>query len=173
MKMASPSFTGVLPVALRNRVCGTVTDSVWISSSQQCCIRAVIARREEFLACSTVQGLNRQSVAWRSDAKTGTKCDWTSDRSQSQLWVRTSARISEQQCYRETGSVWISSAPFCQRAFRSNSVVLRGSFLCRVEFGHAGAHGFKATVWDEIAPISRFFGSCRFVFARHHMNARW
>ena len=66
MEMASPSFTGVLPVALRNRVCGMATDSVWISSSQQCCIRAVVARREEFWACSTVQGLNRQSVAWRT-----------------------------------------------------------------------------------------------------------
>ena len=34
-------------------------------------------------------------------------------------------------------------------------------------------HGFKATVWDEIDPISRFFGSYRFVFARRHMDARW
>ena len=32
--------------------------------------------------------------------------------------------------------------------------------------------GFKATVLDEIAPISRFFGSCRFVFARHRVDAR-
>ena len=60
MKLASPSSTGVLPVVLRTRVCGMVTDSVWISNSLQCCIKVVIACREEFLACSAVQGLNRQ-----------------------------------------------------------------------------------------------------------------
>ena len=57
------------------------------------------------------------------------------------------ARISEQQC--------------CTK------VVI----ACREEFGLAGVHSpplsvLKATVLDEIAPISRFSGSCRFVFAR-------
>ena len=49
MKLGSPSFTGVLVVALRTRVCGMETDSVWISSSPHCCVKSVIACREEFL----------------------------------------------------------------------------------------------------------------------------
>ena len=31
--------------------------------------------------------------------------------------------------------------------------------------------GFKATVLDEIAPISWFFSSCLFVFTRHRVDA--
>ena len=42
MKLASPSFTGVLQVAVRTRVCGTETDCV------HCCIKSVVACREEF-----------------------------------------------------------------------------------------------------------------------------
>ena len=40
MKLASPSFTGVLPVAVRTRVCGMQTDIV------HCCFRSVIASRD-------------------------------------------------------------------------------------------------------------------------------
>ena len=65
------------------------------------------------------------------------------------------ARISEQQC--------------CTK------VVI----ACREEFGGCRCSQsstlavFKATVLDEIAPISQFLGSYRLVFARHHMDARW
>ena len=55
MKLASPSFTGVLPVAVRTRVCGMDTDSVLF------CIKSVIACREEFgvllfSSCCTSRG---------------------------------------------------------------------------------------------------------------------
>ena len=62
--------------------------------------------------------------------------------------------------------------------FASASVTRRGSLRVVSSLGLPlltvlQTHGFKATVLVEVAPISRFFGSCRFVFARHHVDARW
>ena len=138
-------------------------------------VRVTRQRSWHVLTACTRYGLEVLLLAFRreSTAKSGSPgSGWTSDRSQSQLWVHTAARISEQQCGMETDSVWISSAPFCQRAFRSNSVVRRWSSRVVKSLTVLQTRGFKATVL-EIAPISQSLGSGRLVFARHHVDARW